>query len=427
MSVLAVVGAQWGDEAKGKIVDMLAEKVKLVVRYSGGDNAGHTVINKHGEFVLHIIPAGIFYPHIICIIGNGMAVNPAVLLQEISNLKKKGAFFGQLFISDRVNLIMPYHILLDGAEEEALGGGAIGTTRKGVGPAFADKIARLGIRAGDLLDKESFRVRLKTVMERKNALLSRVYGVKELSLDAVYEQYCSYGEQLGPYIRETTSILDEAIRRNEPVMLEGAQGTMLDPDFGTYPFGTSSSPMAGGASLGAGIGPAKIRNIMAVFKAYCTRVGGGPMPTELKDALGEELRQRAHEFGATTGRARRCGWFDGVVAGYSSRINGFTGMAVTRLDILDIFPKLKICVAYKLNGKTITEFPSNISVLEKCQPVYEEMEGWMSPTCDIRRYGDLPLQARRYIKRLEEICRCPAKIISVGPQRDQTIIRGKII
>ncbi len=427
MSVLAVVGAQWGDEAKGKIVDMLAEKVRLVVRYSGGDNAGHTVINKHGEFVLHIIPAGIFYSHVTCIIGNGMAVNPAVLLKEIDNLKQKGAFFGRLFISDRVNLIMPYHILLDGAEEDALGGKAIGTTRKGIGPAFADKIARLGIRAGDILDRDSFKIRLKSVLERKNAIISRVYGLKELSLDEILEQYCSYGEQLRPYIRETTSILDEAISRNEPVMLEGAQGTMLDPDFGTYPFGTSSSPLAGGACLGAGISPVKINNVLAVFKAYCTRVGGGPMPTELKNAVGEELRQRGHEYGATTGRSRRCGWFDGVVAGYSSRINGYTGMAVTRLDILDSFPKIKICVAYKVDGKTLTELPSSNYVLEKCEPVYEEMKGWMTPTSSIRRYSALPLPARRYIKRLEEICRCPARIISVGPERDQTIIRTRII
>jgi adenylosuccinate synthase len=427
MSVLAVVGAQWGDEAKGKIVDLLSEKVKLIVRYSGGDNAGHTVINEHGEFVFHIVPAGIFNPRATCIIGNGMAVNPAVLIKEINNLKQKGAFFGKLLISDRVNLIMPYHTLLDGAEEEALGGQAIGTTRKGIGPAFADKVARLGIRAGDLLDKEDFKARLKTVLERKNAIISRVYGLKELSLDEIYEQYCAYGDQLKQYICETTSILDEAIRHNDPVMLEGAQGTLLDPDFGTYPFGTSSSPLAGGASLGAGIGPARIRNILAVYKAYCTRVGGGPMPTELKDSLGEELRQRAHEFGATTGRPRRCGWFDGVAAGFSSRINGFTGMAVTRLDILDTMPKLKICVAYRLQGKTITEFPARVNLLEKCEPVYEEMEGWMTPTGGIRRYAELPVQARRYIKRLEEICRCPAKIISVGARREETIIRTKLI
>ncbi|MBN1189788.1 MAG: adenylosuccinate synthase [Dehalococcoidales bacterium] len=427
MSVLAVVGAQWGDEAKGKIVDLLAEKVKMVVRYSGGDNAGHTVINQHGEFVLHIVPSGIFYPHITCIIGNGMAVNPAVLLREINDLKQKNAFFGRLFISDRVHLIMPYHILLDGAEEDALGGKAIGTTRKGIGPAFSDKVARLGIRAGDLMDGESFRLRLKSVLERKNAIISRVYGLKELSLDEIYDQYSSYGEQLRPFIRETTSILDEAVSRDEPVMLEGAQGTMLDPDFGTYPFGTSSSPLAGSASLGAGISPMKIKNIMAVFKAYCTRVGGGPMPTELNDETGDKLRRQAHEFGATTGRPRRCGWFDGVVAAYSRRINGYTGMALTRLDILDVFPELKICVAYNVNGKTISEFPSSNTVLEKCEPVYETMEGWMTPTGNIRRYSRLPLQARRYVRRLEEICRCPARIISVGPARDQTIIRTKII
>lgn len=427
MPIIAVVGAQWGDEAKGKIVDMLAEKVKLVVRYSGGDNAGHTVINKHGEFVLHIIPAGIFYPHITCIIGNGMAVNPAVLLDEINNLKQREVLFGRLLISDRAHLIMPYHTLLDGLEEEALGGKAIGTTRKGVGPAFTDKTARLGIRAGDLLDKESFLARLKMVLERKNAVLTRVYGAKPLSLDEIYQEYCLYGEQLAPYICETTTILDEAIKKNDPIMLEGAQGTLLDPDFGTYPFGTSSSPTAGGASIGAGISPAKITSILAVYKAYCTRVGGGPMPTELKDALGEEIRQRGHEYGATTGRARRCGWFDGVAARFSSRINGYTGMAVSRLDILDNFPKLKICVAYRLGEKTINDFPSSVAVLEKCQPVYEEMDGWMKPISDIRRYSLLPLQARRYVKRLEEICSCPAKIISVGPKREQTIMRTPVV
>jgi adenylosuccinate synthase len=427
MSIVAVVGAHWGDEAKGKIVDMLAEKVKLVVRYSGGDNAGHTVINKHGEFIMHLIPAGIFHPHITCIMGNGMAINPAVLLNEINNLKRREVLFGRLLISDRAHLIMPYHTLLDGLEEEALGGKAIGTTRKGVGPAFTDKAARLGIRAGDLLEKESFLARLKMVMERKNAILTRVYGAKPLSLDDVYQEYCHYGEQLAPYICETTEILDEAIKKNDPILLEGAQGTLLDPDFGTYPFGTSSSPTAGGASIGAGISPIKITNILAVYKAYCTRVGGGPMPTELKDSLGEELRQRGHEYGATTGRPRRCGWFDGVAARFSSRINGYTGMAVTRLDILDNLPKLKICVAYNMEGETINNFPSSVAVLEKCQPVYEEMDGWMRPIGDIRRYSLLPLQARRYIKRLEEICGCPAKIISVGPKREQTIIRAPVV
>jgi adenylosuccinate synthase len=427
MPAVAVVGAQWGDEGKGKVIDMLAEKATLVVRYSGGDNAGHTVINDQGEFKLHLIPSGIFYTHTTCLITNGTVINPAVLIGEIDELIKRGVDISRLIISDRANLIMPYHILLDGLEEAALGGKAVGTTLKGVGPAFTDKAARLAIRAGDLLDKEAFYARLKTVLERKNFILTGAYGQKALSLDEIFNKYCKYGERLAPYIHETTSMIDKAIRNKELVLLEGAQGVMLDPDFGTYPYATSSSPMAGGACTGAGISPRHVKYILAVYKAYCTRVGGGPMPTELADATGEKIRQIAHEFGTTTGRARRCGWFDGVSARFSSRLNAFTGMALTRLDVLDGFPELKICTAYILNGKKTDEFPSRISELEKCQPVYETIEGWMTPTSDIREYAKLPAAARRYIKRLEELCDCPAKVISVGPRREQTIVRGTLI
>jgi adenylosuccinate synthase len=427
MSVIAVVGAQWGDEGKGKIVDMVAEKARMVIRYSGGDNAGHTVVNHLGEFKLHLVPCGIFYPDNICIIGNGVVINPAVLLAELESLKKSRAFLSQFFISDRANIIMPYHTRLDGLEEEALGGKAIGTTRKGVGPAFTDKAARLAIRAGDLLDKEYFFSRLQLVLELKNRLFERVYGVQPLSLEAIYKEYCGYADQLAPYIRETTRIINEAIEKQEPVMLEGAQGTLLDPDFGTYPFGTSSSPMAAGASIGAGISPVKISGVLGVYKAYCTRVGGGPMPTELTEETGEKLRQCGQEYGTTTGRARRCGWFDGVAARFSSRLNGYTSIAVTRFDILDNFPKIKICTAYKSGGATTTEFPASIPTLEKCEPVYEELEGWMTPTSGIREYNHLPPPARHYIQRLEEICGCPASIISVGPEREQTIIRSPVI
>jgi adenylosuccinate synthase len=427
MTVIAVVGAQWGDEGKGKIVDMLAEKAGVVVRYSGGDNAGHTVINNKGEFKLHIVPSGIFYAHNICIIANGVVINPAALLAEMDDLQKRGVDLSRLYISDRAHLIMPYHILLDGLEEEALGSKAVGTTRKGIGPAFADKAARLGIRAGDLLDKKTLFTRLSLVLSLKNNLLSRLYGVKPLFLEEVYNQYCRYADRLGPYIHETTSILDEYCKKKEMILLEGAQGVLLDPDFGTYPFTTSSSPMAGGACLGAGISPLKIKNILAVYKAYCTRVGSGPMPTELKDEVGEAIRQRAHEYGTTTGRPRRCGWFDGVAARFSSRINGYTGIALTRLDVLDAFDKLKICVGYLLDGKTIQEFPSSIPELERCQPIYEDIEGWKTPTGGIRRYGQLPLAARRYIKRLEDFCNCPVKLVSVGPKREQTIVRSAIV
>ena len=427
MPGIAVIGAQWGDEGKGKIVDMLAEKARFVVRYSGGDNAGHTVINHLGEFKLHIVPSGIFYSHTTCIIGNGVVINPAVLLREMDTLRQKKVDLSRLYISDRAHLIMPYHTLLDGLEEESLGNNAVGTTRRGVGPAFADKAARTGIRTGDLLDKKGFLTRLRTILDRKNMILTRVYDAKPLLLEDVYQQYCQYADILKPHIHETTKILNEALKNKELVLLEGAQGFLLDPDFGTYPFVTSSSPTAGGASLGSGVSPLYINHILAVFKAYCTRVGSGPMPTELKDDMGEAIRQCAQEFGTTTGRPRRCGWFDGVAANFSSRINGYTGVALTRLDVLDNFPRLKICTAYRMDGKVISEFPSNIADLEKCQPIYEEIEGWMTSISNIRRYSELPLRARLYIKRIEKLCGCPAKLISVGPKREQTILRSAMV
>jgi len=322
---------------------------------------------------------------------------------------------------------MPYHILLDGLEEEMRGGKAIGTTGKGIGPAFSDKVARLGIRAGDLLDKEALLERLRFILDYKNIILTKVYGVSPLSLDEVYSQYCHYGERLAPYIRETTIMLEEALNQNELVLLEGAQGTLLDPDFGTYPYTTSSSPLAGGGCLGAGLSPTRINHILAVFKAYCTRVGSGPMPTELKDETGDLIRERAHEYGTTTGRPRRCGWFDAVAARFSTRINGFTGAAITRLDVLDTLPRLKICIGYKVDGKRIDYFPGNVAILEKCQPIYEELLGWQTPTTDIRQYEQLPLKARQYIARLEELISCPVNLISVGAGREQTIHKMPIL
>jgi len=427
MPAVAVIGAQWGDEGKGKVVDLLAEKAKVVVRFSGGDNAGHTVINPYGKFGLRLVPSGIFYAEVTCIIGNGVVINPAVLIEEMELLNQRGVGTSQLFISDRANLIMPYHILLDGLEDESRGSKAIGTTRKGIGPAFADKVARFGIRAGDLLDKETFLERLRLVLDHKNAILTKVYGVEPLSLDEVYKQYCQYGERLAPHIRETTVMVEEALNREELVLLEGAQGTLLDPDFGTYPYTTSSSPLSGEGCLGAGVGPTRISHVLGVFKAYCSRVGAGPMPTELDDETGDLIRERGHEYGTVTGRPRRCGWFDAVAARFSSRVNGFTGAAVTRLDILDVFPLLKICVGYEVDGKTINQFPSRVDTLDKCQPVYEELPGWQVPTTDIREYEQLPPQARQYIARLEELISCPANIICVGPERTQTIMRRDIL
>ncbi len=427
MPVIAIVGAQWGDEGKGKVVDMLAQQARMVVRFSGGDNAGHSVVNPSGEFKLHLIPSGIFNAGVACIIGNGVVINPKVLIGEIDNLNELGVDTSHLFISDRAHLIMPYHLLLDGLEEEALGGKAIGTTRKGVGPAFADKAARLGIRAGDLLDKEALKERLSAVLDYKNVILTKVYGAKPLSLDEVYSQYCQYGERLAPCIRETTIMVDEAVSRGELVILEGAQGALLDPDFGTYPYTTSSSPLAAGSCLGAGLGPTRLDRVLGVYKAYCTRVGSGPMPTELNDQTGELIRERAHEYGTTTGRPRRCGWLDAVAARFSRRINGLTGAVITRLDILDVLPSFKICVGYELDGQKIDYFPGNIAALARCKPIYEELPGWQAPTTDIRSYEQLPMEARQYVARVEELISCPVNLICVGPGREQAIEKTPIL
>jgi adenylosuccinate synthase len=427
MPVIAVVGAQWGDEGKGKVVDMLAQQARMVVRFSGGDNAGHSVVNPHGSFKLHLIPSGIFNPAVACLIGNGVVINPKVLIGEMDNLNERGVTTDNLFISDRAHLIMPYHLLLDGLEEEARAGKAIGTTLKGVGPAFTDKAARLGIRAGDLLDRKALRERLSSILDYKNTILTKVYGAKALSLDEVYDQYCQYGDRLASHIGETTIMLDEAVNKGDMVILEGAQGALLDPDFGTYPYTTSSSPLAAGACLGAGLGPVRLDRAVGVYKAYCTRVGGGPFPTELHDETGDMIRERAHEYGTTTGRARRCGWLDAVAARFSSRVNGLTGAAITRLDILDILPSLKICVAYELDGKRIDYFPGSITALARCKPVYEELPGWQTDTTAIRRFDQLPEAARNYVSKIEELIACPVNLLSVGPEREQTIEKTPIL
>jgi adenylosuccinate synthase len=421
MPVTVIVGVQWGDEGKGKVIDLLAEKASMVVRFSGGPNAGHTVYNPHGKFTLHLVPAGIFYHHTTCIIGNGVVISPAVLTQELDELASKGIDTSRLFISARAHLIMPYHTLLDKLEEESKGAAALGTTRSGVGPAYMDKVGRLGIRAGDLTDLDGLRQRLRFVLDHKNVVITKVYGAPPLSFEEIYEQYCRYAERLVPMIRETEPIVAEAIERNHRVLLEGAQGSLLDVDFGTYPYVTSSSVIAGGAFSGLGLSPTKVDYVFGVVKAYTTRVGAGPMPTELHDETGEKIRQIAQEFGATTGRPRRCGWFDGVAARFSTRINGFNGLVLTRLDVLDSFPSIKICTGYKLEGKVSDRFPTSIAALEKCQPVYEEMPGWQCPTSHMRHYGELPKNAREYVKRLEELMGCPIDIISIGPKREESI------
>jgi len=422
VAVIVIVGGQWGDEGKGKIIDLLAEKAKVVARFSGGDNAGHTVINPYGEFRLHLVPSGIFNPQATCIIGNGVVINPAVLLGEIDELRNHGVDTSRLFISDRAHLIMPYHTLLDALEEERRSKGALGTTRRGIGPAFTDKVARLGIRAGDLLDKATFRGRLSAALEFKNIILTKVYQASPLSLEETYNQYCHYGEQLAPFIRETSSIIREAATKGEPVLLEGAQGALLDPDFGTYPYVTSSSPLAGAGCIGAGLGPRQIDRVVGVFKAYSTRVGAGPMPTELKDETGDFIREKAHEYGATTGRPRRCGWFDAVAGRFSVQINGLSDIALTHLDIYDGFSSIKICTAYKFNDEVLTSFPRDVAILEKCQPIYEELDGWQESISGIRNFEKLPVGAHNYMSRLEDLLSCPISLVSVGPDRRQIVL-----
>ncbi len=422
MAVITIVGGQWGDEGKGRIIDFLAEKAKIVVRFSGGDNAGHTVVNPYGEFRLHLVPSGIFYPQVTCIIGNNVAINPAVLLEEMDDLKNHGVDTGRLSISDRAHLIMPYHILLDGLEEKRRGKGAIGTTLRGIGPVFADKVARLGIRAGDLLDKGVLLNRLKSVLELKNTILTKVYQSPPLSLEDVYQQYCRYGEQLALLIRETGSIIRQAATNGELVLLEGAQGALLDPDFGTYPYVTSSSPLATAGCIGAGLGLRAIDRVLGIFKAYNTRVGAGPMPTELKDKIGDLIREKAHEYGARTGRPRRCGWFDAVAGRFSVEVNGLSDIALTHLDIYDGFPSIKICTAYEFKGEVLTSFPSDSAVLEKCQPIYEEVDGWQQSVSRVRNFEKLPLAARKYMSRLENLLSCPISLVSIGPDRSQIIL-----
>ncbi|MCL2706972.1 MAG: adenylosuccinate synthase [Dehalococcoidia bacterium] len=421
MPVLAIVGGQWGDEGKGKVVDQLSETADYVVRFSGGDNAGHTVINHLGEFKLHLVPAGIFSSHVVCVIGNGVVINPAVLKSEIEGLNKSGVDTSRLVISNRAHLVMPYHLLQDELEERSRAGKALGTTKRGIGPAFADKTNRLGIRACDLLDKAALGERLAMALENKNTLFTGVYGVAPMSYDQIYTEYCAYADFLAPFIQDTVVLLEHALTNKKRVIMEGAQGALLDPDFGTYPYGTSSSPLTAGGSLGAGIAPNRIDSALGIFKVYCTRVGNGAMPTELMDDIGDTIRDIAHEYGTTTGRPRRIGWFDAVAARYSCFINGLTSVALTRLDVLDTIPALKICTAYELDGARVGYFPASVADLEKCRPIYEELPGWNTPITHVRKFGDLPIEAQRYVRRIEELMGCDVGMACCGPAREQVI------
>lgn len=422
MPIIIVVGAQWGDEGKGKLVDFLTEKADIVARYQGGHNAGHTVVLRDEKYVLHLIPSGILHRDTVCIIGNGVVVEPAALIQEITGLQKRGVrISGNLLISKNAHLIMPYHLVLDRASERLKGKKCIGTTGRGIGPTYVDKMARTGLRIGDLLSPDVFMEKLRTNLKHINFLMKHLYKSPALNAGKIFEEYMEYGMSLKKHIADTDVIINKAISSGKNLLLEGAQGTLLDIDHGTYPYVTSSNSIAGGACTGLGIGPTKITKVLGVVKAYTTRVGSGPFPTEITDAIGQEIRAKGSEFGATTGRPRRCGWLDTVILRHASMVNGFSGIAVTKLDILDGLDKIKICTAYRYKGKVYKEFPKELDIFENCTPLYEEVAGWNKSTVGIREFKKLPVQAQAYIRRLEDLTGVKAHIISTGRKRDELI------
>jgi adenylosuccinate synthase len=423
MAVLAVVGTQWGDEGKGKIVDLLARDADMVVRYQGGSNAGHTVVKGRDTYVFHLIPSGILYRGTTCVIGNGVVVDPAALIAEMDELRAKGVRIDKsLYISQAAHVIMPYHKAIDKASETQKGGRLIGTTGRGIGPAYVDKMARIGIRMGDLLNPHYFRQKLEDNMAETNALLEAVYHITGFEAEKIFQEYLGYAERLAGLIVDTGILINKAVTKGETILLEGAQGTHLDVDHGTYPYVTSSSAAAGGACTGAGIGPTSIDSVLGIAKAYTTRVGSGPFPTELKDDVGSKLQAQGSEFGATTGRARRCGWYDAVMVRYAVRVNALSSLAVTKLDVLDGQPEIKICTGYKNGGRKLTEIPQDTHTLGTCEPVYETWSGWTGSTTGAKTYRALPREARQYLARLEELADCPIDIISTGSNRDETIV-----
>ena len=421
MPAYAVIGGQWGDEGKGKVIDYLAGDVDSVVRYAGGNNAGHTVVNDKGTFQLHLVPSGICWPNVYGIIGNGVVVDPDVLVGELTEIAARGIDTSKLFISERAHVIMPYHVVLDRLEEEARGDAAIGTTGRGIGPAYMDKTGRMGIRVGDLLDWDTLEPLVAQNLKQKNALITKIYGSEPLALDDVLAKCRIWADQMTPYAKATEQLVQDLLAQNKKVLLEGAQGTLLDIDHGSYPYVTSSSPSIGGACTGLGLNPQAIKGVLGVFKAYSTRVGSGPMPSEIKGEEAEEIREKAQEFGVTTGRARRIGWFDSIAARYSQLVNGFTGLVLTRLDILDEFDSVKVCVGYEVDGKRVDRFPANTRLLARCEPIYEELPGWDQPTASATELSQLPENALAYVKRIEELVGCRVQIISTGPRREETI------
>ena len=422
MANVIVIGAQWGDEGKGKITDLLSRSADVVVRYQGGNNAGHTVVVGDRTFKLHLIPSGILYPKTECIIANGTVIDPKVLLQEVDRLTELGITTDNLFIAQTAHVTMPYHCVLDRAAEEQRAEHKIGTTGRGIGPTYADKAERVGIRIMDLIDAKRMPKKLRWAIEQKNIVLQKLYNLEPLDVDAIIEEYRGYADRLRPYVVDASLKIDAAIRERRNILFEGAQGTLLDLDHGTYPYVTSSNPVAGGACIGAGVGPTCIDRVIGVAKAYTTRVGEGPFPTELHDDIGDHIGDRGAEFGTTTGRKRRCGWFDGVIGRYAVRINGLDCLAVTKLDVLDELEEIKVCIGYELDGQVVRDFPSDARAFARAVPMYETLAGWQQSTSECKNVEDLPEAAKTYLKFLADLMEIPIAIISLGASRGQTII-----
>ena len=422
MSSVVVVGTQWGDEGKGKITDFLSENAEVIARYQGGDNAGHTIVIEDTKYKLHLIPSGIFYPEKISVIGNGVVINPKSLVKELAYLHDAGIVTDNLRISDRAHVILPYHIKLDQLQEDAKGDKKIGTTIKGIGPAYMDKAARVGIRIADLLDKNIFKERLKINLEQKNREFVKMYECDPIAFDDVFEEYYEYGQQIKKYVTDTSVILNDALDAGKRVLFEGAQGVMLDIDQGTYPYVTSSNPVAGGVTIGSGVGPSKITKVVGVCKAYTSRVGDGPFPTELNDEIGHQIREVGHEYGTTTGRPRRVGWFDSVVMRHSRRVSGLTNLSLNSIDVLSGLDEVKICVAYDLDGERIDYYPASLETLQRCKPIYETLPGWSEDITSVRNLDDLPETAKNYVRLVSELVGVKISTFSVGPGREQTNI-----
>lgn len=422
MSTLVLVGAQWGDEGKGKVTDFLAEKADIVVRFQGGNNAGHTVVVGDEEFKLHLLPSGILYPDKLCIIGNGVVIDPKVLISELDGLVQRGIEISELLIDKRAHLIMPYHKSIDEAEEVQKGDKKIGTTKRGIGPAYTDKYSRVGIRVADLINEKEFTAKLKINIESKNKLLEKYYNTQPIDYETMYQEYMSYAGFFKKYAGDASDTINKALELNKNVLFEGAQGTLLDIDFGTYPYVTSSNPTAAGACIGTGVGPKKIDKILGVIKAYTTRVGEGPFPTELHDELSEKIREQGGEFGTTTGRPRRCGWFDAVIGRYSVKVNSLTHIALTKLDVLTGLPEIKICTAYKINGNITDTYPATLCELMGAEPVYQTFAGWEEDITSAKKLSDLPQNARIYLEAIEEMLKVNIALVGVGQKRTQTIV-----